>query len=225
MITEWMHSNNNEWLIIFYNGWGMDSTPFRPLFSQKYDVLGCYDYSDDHCSIDIKSLAQAYDRIHLIGWSMGVAHGHRHFQDVADYFDKTIAINGTLKPVDELYGIPVNICKATLDALSEETSVKFYRRMCRSSSVFKSFMHNRPQRVIDDMKNELAAIMTDLQEIDGADSIYSDIIISDTDMIVPTKNQVRFWSEVKTGKIKSLESSHFPFYFWKSWDELLEYTG
>lgn len=225
MKTEWLHRSNNDWLILFYNGWGMDSIPFRPLMSRKYDVLCCYDYSDGLCRIDIKNLAQKYNRIHLVGWSMGVVYGQKHFEDVADYFNKTIAVNGTLLPVDELYGIPVDICRATLEALDEETSLKFYRRMFRPASVFETFMNNRPQRAIDDIKNELAAIMTDLQKTDWESSIYTDILISDKDMIIPTKNQLRFWTKAKAREVKRLESGHFPFYLWNSWDDLLDYAG
>lgn len=225
MKTEWLHRNNNKWLIIFYNGWGMDSTPFRPLLSEKYDVLGCYDYSENLCSIDIKKLAQIYNRIHLIGWSMGVVYGQRHFEDVAHYFDKAIAVNGTLRPVNEFHGIPVDICRATLEALNDENLVKFYRRMCRSSSVIRIFMNNRPQRSIDNIKNELAMIMEDMEMTHVESSIYTDIMLSEKDMIVPTKNQVCFWNVAKAEKVKRLNSGHFPFYLWKSWDDLLEYTG
>jgi pimeloyl-[acyl-carrier protein] methyl ester esterase len=225
MKTQWLHCHGNEWLIIFCNGWGMDSNPFRPLLSAQYDVLSCYDYTDNLCSINIRDLKQRYDRILLVGWSMGVAYGQRHFEDVAEYFYKTVAVNGTLRPVDELHGIPVDICRGTLEALDEDTLLKFYRRMCRSSSVFDTFITNRPQRALNDIKKELAAIMEDMERANADSSIYTDIIISEKDMIVPTKNQVRFWNRAQAGKVQRLESSHFPFYLWKSWDDLLGYTG
>ncbi len=221
MKTEWLHYNENKWLIVFCNGWGMDSTPFRPLLSENYDVLVCYDYSEDAKDHDIRKLAEIYERIHLIGWSMGVAYAQKYFADVADCFDKTIAVNGTLYPIDEMLGIPEDICKATLHALNEETQLKFYRRMCRSSSAFETFMANKPQRTVNDQKDELAAIIADLETTHPQHSLFKDVIIGLKDLVIPAENQLRFW---KKGNVKKLQCGHFPFYLWKSWDELLEYA-
>jgi biotin synthesis protein BioG len=223
MKTEWLHRNDNEWLIVFFNGWGMDSHPFRPLSSEKYDVLCCYDYSDHQKSVDIKDLAQGYDRLDCIGWSMGVANGQKKILDIAEYFHKIVAINGTLQPIDDMHGIPVEICRGTLEALNEETLLKFNRRMCGSSNVYTKFMENKPQRNIDDIHNELSTLMENMETAEIKSSIFTDIIISRKDMIIPTKNQEQFWSNAEAGKIHRLESSHFPFYLWKSWDELLGY--
>lgn len=202
----------------------MDPTPFRPMLSKNYDVLCCYDYSDNHQEIEIQRLAEEYNRIQLISWSMGVSYGQRQFVQNAHHFEKLIAVNGTLFPVNEIFGIPPEVCRATLEALNEETVIKFYRRMCRSSSILASFLVNRPQRSITDIKNELSVIISGQEQETNEDSIYTDVIISENDMVVPAKNQTCFWETRKEAKVKKMQSGHFPFYHWKNWDDLLSFT-
>ena len=53
------------------------------------------------------------------------------------------------------------------------------------------------------------------------EKFYDTAIISNNDIIIPSKNQINFWSD-KVKNIKMLESGHFPFYNFKSWDEILK---
>lgn len=219
MKSEWLIFDENESLILFCNGWGMDAAPFRPLDSCNHDVLNCYDYSAELKDNSVRELAEIYKDIHLVCWSMGVFYGQKNFSEVADVFSRIIAINGTLHPVDNEFGIPDQICRATLDALDETTLVKFYRRMCRSDEVFEQFMQNRPGRTVKDLRDELSIILQNSQTVTKDKPIFSDIFISLKDYIVPTENQNRFWEGCN---INYLPGGHFPFYLWKSWDQIVE---
>ena len=61
--------NNGKHLLLFFAGWGMDETPFRHIHPVECDWMICYDYR----SLEFDTtLIQAYSKISLIAWSMGV---------------------------------------------------------------------------------------------------------------------------------------------------------
>ena len=61
--------NNEKHLLLFFAGWGMDETPFRHIHPAECDWMICYDYR----SLEFDTtLIQAYSKITLIAWSMGV---------------------------------------------------------------------------------------------------------------------------------------------------------
>lgn len=61
--------NNGKHLLLFFAGWGMDETPFRHIHPAECDWMICYDYR----SLEFDTtLIQAYSKITLIAWSMGV---------------------------------------------------------------------------------------------------------------------------------------------------------
>ena len=218
MKFEWLHYTSKDRLIVFCAGWGMDATPFAPLRSENYDVLIGFDYSTEAKETDIRKLAACYQSIYLVSWSMGVVNGQKAFAESADHFERKIAINGTLQPVHDDFGIPVVTCLATLRNMGEETLVKFYRRMCRSSAVLEKFLHNRPNRSIESIQHELQVIVENAPNSVKGQSIYTDVVVATDDRIIPSDNQVRFWHD---SKVLSLQGAHFPFYTWKSWDELM----
>lgn len=64
--------NNGKHLLLFFAGWGMDETPFRHIHPAECDWMICYDYR----SLEFDTtLIQAYSKITLIAWSMGVLGG------------------------------------------------------------------------------------------------------------------------------------------------------
>lgn len=218
MKLEWLHSAGRDRLIVFCAGWGMDATPFAPLASEHYDVLLGFDYSTEAKKTDIEKLAACYQSIYLVSWSMGVVNAQKAFAGSVDHFERTIAINGTLHPVHDDFGIPVAVCQATLRNMREETLLKFYRRMCRSSAVLEKFLQNRPKRSFESIHHELQVIVENASIPVEGQSIYTDVVVATDDRIIPSDNQERFWHD---SKVLSLQGAHFPFYIWKSWDELM----
>ena len=105
MKYKWLNINQNNKVIVFFNGWGMDESVVYHLDFSDYDVLMFYDYNNLDTNFDFNSLDK-YKNKSLIAWSMGVM--------VATLFHKieynaTTAINGTLKPIDNDFGIPQRI--------------------------------------------------------------------------------------------------------------------
>lgn len=217
MKSSWLIKEGREKLILFFSGWGMDSTPFNPLKSENYDVLCLYNYAEEG-TCDLDSLSTVYSSITLVGWSMGVFFAWKNFAAVKDRFVNCVAINGTLCPVDDDLGIPETIFRSTLENLTEESLLKFNKRMCLSSEVLTQFMGNRPKRTIDDQKKELEFIYYNTQSEKGDTHFFSKCIVSSRDRIVPTKNQKKFWGN---GRITQFTGAHFLFYDVKSWDEIV----
>ena len=218
MKGSWLHRTAKDQLIVFCNGWGMDGTPFQALASSEYDVYMFYDYYDLIPPQPLEDIMHGYRQILLISWSMGVWVAQKLFSDSADLFHRTIAINGTLCPVDDNLGIPEKIFTETLTGFNETTRMKFYRRMCREKTNLKMFLARQPRRSPVEQRNELAALQRKVDCISVEQSIYQEIIIAEYDWVVPSTNQREFWRGKQTTEIAGF---HFLFYLWQSWDHLL----
>ena len=201
MKYKWLNKKDNQKVIVFFNGWGMDESVVNHLMPEDFDVIMFYDYNTLDADF---STVEKYSEKYLIAWSMGVM--------TASLFDlgykSKTAVNGTLKPIDNQYGIPVKIYDLTLKNLTPEGSKKFIQNM---------FTGNEPRpeikRDFENIKNELAVLKTYSANLDFE---YNRVIISTNDKIIPTKNQCAFWNTAP-----NIESGHCPFFRFKYWSGLL----
>jgi len=219
MEASWLHNSDRKNLIIFCNGWGMDGNPFRSLLSVEYDVYMLYDYRQLAVHPDIEAVAEKYEQVHLISWSMGVWVGQKLFSDKQHLFRRTIAINGTLCPIDDRFGIPEKVFNATLADYGEGARFKFYKRMCREKMNLKLFLARQPQRSLEGQREELAALKNSVDCLPVKESIYKEIIISDRDLIVPSASQFNYWQGIQ---VTPVSGCHFLFNLWQSWDQFLD---
>ena len=222
MNSSWLHKNGSGRLLIFFNGWGMDVRPFVPLKANDLDVLICFDYTDLDQPPDLLAAVESYSEVSLISWSMGVWAAQHAFSANASSFGKSIAVNGTLCPIHDQYGIPVEIFAATNTRLNEATRLKFYRRMCRKPEILSYFLAYQPERSLSSQKQELESLLGSADCLPAERSIYTHVIIAQDDLVVPTENQRRFWQQ-KT--IRTVDGAHFLFYDWDSWDDMLQDLG
>ncbi len=171
MISTWLHQQQQEQLIIFCNGWGMDATPFLPLSARDHDVIMLSDYQDLTLDFDPAPLFRRYQRTILVSWSMGVWVGQQIFQPWSHCLQGAIAINGTLCPIHDQFGIPVQLYGATLEQFSAASRLKFYRRMCGDRHTFDIFLGIQPQRSVESQRLELAALQRSVscQPVGGRD--------------------------------------------------------
>lgn len=207
MKYKWLNRKNNKKLIVFFNGWGMDECVVKHLETEGYDVLMFYDYNSLDTDFDFKNL-NIYPKKYLIAWSMGVMTATLF--DI-NYASKT-AINGTLKPIDDQFGIPKKIYDLTLKGFSTKGAELFIKNMFNGKfeGVLPAY---KPMRDFENQKTELEAL-THYQA--NLDFKYDRVIISSADKIIPTKNQISFW-----GIEPNIESGHFPFHNFSKWSELL----
>lgn len=230
MKSSWLHQGRGrQELIIFCNGWGMDGTPFQPIGAERVDVLMFFDYVDLLPDRELAPLFQRYRAVFLVSWSMGVWAGQQVFAPWSRCLRRALAINGTLCPVHDQFGIPLSVFNATREQFGGAARLKFYRRMChngrdsRGGNVLETFIANQPQRSLENQARELAALSNTAGRLPVSTSIYSDIVIGEQDLIMPTANQDAFWHGHGQGReVRHVEGSHFLFYEWQSWDALLD---
>ena len=211
MESLWLNKKNNSKLIVIFNGWGMNETPFKHLLFDDFDVLILCDYRK--LDFDFKAIKlEEYKEKYLLAWSMGV-YVSGLFENVLNNFNKKIAINGTGLIVDDNFGIPVKIYNATTKFLSEESLEKFKLNMFDKAKLNPEITITRD---IKGLREELTAIKN--LKINGTIK-FDRAIISKSDRIIPPKNQLNYWKD-KT-EIVEIKSTHCPFGEYQTFKEIL----
>ncbi len=220
MKAYWLNKQNNKNLIVFFAGWSFDETPFKLLQCLNNDVLMIYDYNDIEIPQVLNELSNYENKI-LITWSMGVFVAYL-LKDLFKNFDKKIAINGTIKPVDNEYGIPVKMFELTLKHAFAGLSGKFYKNVYKTEEEFELYMNNQVLRSIENRVSELENLYSLIKSTEiSNDKFYDIALVSEFDKIIPAKNQIACHKYFNV-PIKMLEFGHSPFFQYKSWDEIIK---
>ena len=162
-----------------------------------------YDYNSLNTDFDF-DLLKNYEKRYLIAWSMGVMTATLF--DIV--YDKAVAVNGTLKPIDNNFGIPERIYDLTIKGFNEKGRERFMKTMFVTDSSIPNV-----ERDLENQKSELIALK---QYSANMDFKYNKIVISSDDKIIPSKNQCAFWETEP-----NLKSGHCPFLMFSNWEELL----
>jgi biotin synthesis protein BioG len=214
MRHKFLNQTGSDKLIVFFNGWGMDESIINHMETGTHDLLMFYDYDPD-LSVN-KDLLDNYKELHLVAWSMGVWAASVSLNNVL--FTSSLAINGTLKAIDDANGIPTAIFKGTIDNFSERNFKKFQRRMFSDKASYAWFTEKQSMRAIDNQLTELKSIYKAYKDEPNIVN-FAKVIIGREDLIFPFKNQNNFWT--KHPHVKTLEVGHFPFHLYESWEQLL----
>ena len=206
MKQQFIINERRERLLLFFAGWGMDETPFLHIYPKETDWMVCSDYRT--LDFDDEQISQ-YKEITVIGWSMGVWAAAQVMQKHPELpIKQRIAINGTLFPIHETLGIAPAIYEGTLQRLNEVTLQKFQRRMCGSSTAYRSYLNIAPMRSIESLKEELVAIRDCSLSTPTPIFLWEKAIIGKMDRIFSPENQERAWS----GRAASLQLIDAPHY-------------
>lgn len=221
MQTHWI-TNNNDRLILFFTGWGMDFYPTQHLSHEGYDLCVCYNYSDS-IPAPISRWFQ-YKEIYLVAWSMGVWMAEKIFRDILFDFTRAVAINGTPTPVNDLTGIPVQIADSTYRTMDNDNLNRFYRRINQTPINIEQFEQNKPQRTIDDQRKELGLLVNQTGYYKPRIK-WGKALISINDQIFSAENQKKYWTErpLTPIQIEYLNAPHNPFYKYGAWPEILHH--
>lgn len=208
MQYKWLNKNNNKNLIVFFNGWGMNEKVVEHLSYENYDVLTFYDYR----SFDIEKFDfSSYENKVLVAWSMGVFVCNYFYENFKN-FDKFIAINGTQKPIDDVYGIPTVIYNLTVDNFNELSCSKFMKKISTTVD-----LKGYSSRTIEDLRQELISI----RDLKVEKFLRFDkVVLSLKDRIFPFKNMQKYWFEQNI-EISELEKAHYIFDSYEKWSDLL----
>lgn len=202
MQSDWLNKKNNKQLIIFFNGWG--SIIPNNLKYNDFDIIMFHNYQHfDAINIDFSS----YEKKYLIAWSLGVYvcnFYYNYFKDCDGY----TAINGTLLPIDNEFGININAYNLTIDNFNEFTCKKFMKKIGSNYEI---------KRDIENLKQELINIKQ-LNPIQFFK--FNKIYISTKDKIFPYKNMISFWTK-RNEKIIEIEGQHYIFNLFQNWSDLI----
>lgn len=214
----YLQNNNSNKLILFFCGWGMDEKPFSILKS-NCDILYVYDYTTpEFPHFDFSK----YKNISLLAFSYGV-----YASAIANLpkinIEQNVAINGTLIPVDDKYGVPLRQFELT-EKMDSQSVVKFRERLFggeKAKEHFEIFENNLPQRTAQSCTDELIRMKKYVPMFPTPNKQFDKVYIAKYDRCVPTRNQLNFWKNTKTSNIIELECGHFPFFNYNSIEELL----
>jgi pimeloyl-[acyl-carrier protein] methyl ester esterase len=212
----WLNKSSNTTCILFFNGWGMDENAVKHLNTEGYDVCMFNDYSTLN---GIGEDFENYSSIVLVAWSLGVFAASQILAGNAISFAKSIAINGTLNPVNEQFGIPPEIFVNTLNTWNERNRTKFNLRVAGGMQAYKSLESVFPARTVENQQDELRFIYQETLNRDLSVFQFDTAIIGTGDLIFSPENQQNYWK----GKSKIIEMNipHFPFAAFGSWKEII----
>lgn len=195
-------------LIILFLGWGCPPECFRRLSKPGYDLLIISDYVDwnaDTLDAMIASIrepaedATSYCEIVVVAWSFGV-------RMAADFIDRSkrnitlrLAINGSIRHIDDNFGIPRKIFDATIDGLSQIGLRKFRLRTAGSKTIFENCLD------VSDTPEEFERYRRELvffgkiseQEIpESMQCLFDKAVVGTADRIFPPENLRREWERI-----------------------------
>ena len=203
------HDCGSHRLLLLFGGWSAEHAWFDHCAPAGYDLMTVCDYTSESTDSATLRRLESYEEICVVAWSFGVPVATRFIAShPALRFTTRIAVNGTITPVDDLTGIPTAIFEGTLASLASEaesvsdpaasrTLRKFDRRMCGGPSSLQR------TRTLHSLTEELRAIRA--ADTTASVSAVSDTellplyqvwdlaVISDSDAIIPTANQLAAW--------------------------------
>lgn len=199
-----IHNSGSRNLILIFAGWSTDPSFYSTIKMAGWNTAVVSDYSDFKFPVE---RLDEYSTIVLFAWSLGVYAAASVLP--FDRISIAVAINGTVFPAHDSFGIPETIYDATASTLSERNLMKFRRRMSgRSYEFLKESLDNSPAD-IECLRNQLEFIrQSSTDEITTA--VWHRAYISTDDHIFPPANQRAAWeSHPSSPEIIELEAPHY----------------
>lgn len=214
--------DENKHLVVLYGAWGTDENVFTSLCNDEFDFILFYNYSADEALVlpEMKT----YEKITLIGWSLGVWAAEYLSPGSGIVPDVTIAINGTPVPADDSYGIPLNIFEGTLNNITEGNMEKFYIRMFGDKDTYLKNIDRIPQRSLKSLHDELRWLYNRIMEQKEPGFKWDYAVTSEIDRVFPSKNLEGYWSKEADTKHIEVPLPHYFFHNWKTFSEFIDFV-
>ncbi len=214
MQCSWLKKTKADSLIIFYSGWGMQENSVL-LDYGVYDFLVFYDYRSINIPLKVIEEINTYKHVYIVAWSLGIVPAVLNHKLIKA--KKLIAINGSIFPSDDRYGIPEAIYQGTYNNLDMKNLERFYRRMFAGKEDYEKFSKTQKDIDINQLKEELISIRELSKEVTFKDkNIFKRVIVSVNDKIFPVNNLLDLWREPVV-----IDKSHYPFFEFTDWQEIL----
>lgn len=209
MRYEFLKKEGNDNLLLIFGGWSTLPGFYRGLEANGWDTLAVTSYENFKFPSEI---LDSYSTIGIVAWSMGVFAAQRVSLPI-DRIAFAVAVNGTLHPVSDEFGIPLGIYRGTLDNLNPLTLKKFRKRMGGSNHSLHQWSEPSEEE-IEELKNELKFILESTNEQADEDFKtfpWSRAYVSREDRIFPFENQLKEWKRVLPEEaIIILDAPHLP---------------
>ncbi len=198
METHWLRRNGNGRLALFVLGWAADQRIVEGAVPEGCDAVAVYDFRR------LETLAiPSYSEIYLFAWSFGVRVAEEILGEKKPV--RSVALNGTPRPVDERFGIAPRRMAATLRGLAAGGMEAFERRTYGEYyDGLRDVLSPRGLEANILELNELCALA-------GRPSKYciewDKAIVGAQDLIFTPENQLAFWGH----RAELLPLPHYPF--------------
>ena len=216
MEKHWLKHEGNPKLILFFNGWGMDAAAVEHLDASGYDLLMYNNYTGLNTMVEN---LDSYHEVFVVAWSLGVWAASQVLSNNGIQINQSIAINGTLNPVDDYEGIPTAIFKGTLSGWAEKTRERFLMRMVGGAKEYLANQTKFGSRSIVDQKSELDSIFNQVQIKVESSFAFDKVLVGNQDAIFLPDNQRKSWQG--KAELYSLDIPHFPFAHFTSWEQII----
>lgn len=219
----WIARGGSARLLAFFNGWGMDERVVAGLAPPPdADLLEVHDYSDLDAG-EIGRVLESYRSFSVVAWSLGVWAAAAVLGGLRRAPERAVAINGTCRPIDDAYGIPSQLFRATVERYSAASRDSFVRRMCGGAGALAHFRSRETRRDLAGQAAELRALELGVAAAPAPPSIFTGAIVGRRDRIMPPENQRRFWDPGTPARV--LPIPHYPFFDLCGWGEILGDSG
>lgn len=215
------HINHDKTrLLLFFGGFYTDYNCFEKFDTKTSDILFINDYSN----MDFEELRYfdftPYTEINVIAYSYGVWALNQAYlsKSLPQNINKSIAISGTFCPVHPTFGINERVFNIMLNALSLQTMANFEKNMLANSG---GGTIKKAERTLENLRQELITIKAQSKECFLENGFNFDtVVLTKNDKIFPFKAQDAFFEHHPHRVI--LETGHFPFFEFKTLDNILE---
>ena len=222
MKQKWINRTGSDKIVVFFNGWGLDENPFLKMDTEGYDLLMYYQYDNLDCPGLFRDYYN-YQKAAYIGYSFGAASMVRHLNNIIglnpgdcrfDYF----AVNGTLAPINDIFGIRKDIFEKTLADMKKTGIEAFYKNLFDDKDDFNEFMDLKPMRDFEGQVKELESLSEEFSEniINSNACLIQKALISEKDRIFNSRSQHAYWESVNV-PVVGIKGGHFPYFRWNSW--------
>jgi len=212
----------NRELVVMFGGWGTDENVFIPLCNDEFDFILFYNYSADQALVLPE--AKIYEKITLIGWSLGIWAAQFLSERTGFRPDVKIAVNGTPLPVDEKFGISPHVIEGTLNNLNDKNIKKFYLRMFGDRKTFMQHLAMLPQRTAKSLQDELRWLYNRIMENSDEGYNWDYAVISENDRVFPVKSQKLYWKNRPETKTILLPMNHYLFDNWQNFIDFIRFV-
>jgi biotin synthesis protein BioG len=215
--------DGNTELVVIFGGWLTDENTFLPLCDDSFDVIIIHNYSYDPPFIIPGN--NKYDKITLIGWSLGVW--------AAEYFvpklnikpNISIAINGTPYPFHDTFGLPVEKIDTYLESVDYDKVRELHLKSFGNTRGFDNNYDKISNHLIKSSLLEIRWLYNRIMEQEKPSLKWDYSITSKDDKLIPDENIDNYWESAKKTKIIRIDKSIYQMEkYWKSFNGFIEYV-